>query len=361
MTKIRFEHITKAFGPSAVVTGLDLTIEAGEFFTFVGPSGCGKSTLLNLIAGLEPATSGSVLFNEAPVDALSPGERDVAMVFQSYALYPHLSVEENIAFPLVMRREDKAVIRREVKRTAALLGIDALLKKRPKELSGGQRQRVALGRAIVRKPAVFLMDEPLSNLDAKLRIEMRVELRKLHRELGITTVYVTHDQGEAMALSDRIAVLRGGAVQQCDTPREVYRNPANTFVAGFMGSPAMNILSCPVTREAPLCVECNGTPLELPAAVASGMKRVLVGIRPEDARIETVRRENSAPVAVSVLEPEGAFTWVNVDWGGSAFKGIADPDEGIKPGDTAFLAVSKERVSLFDEITGLRLERGGRE
>ncbi len=356
MTRIRFENIAKTFGAAAVIKGLNLTIEEGEFFTFVGPSGCGKSTILNMIAGLDAPTDGLIFFNERRVNRLSPTERDVAMVFQSYALYPHMTVRGNIAFPLVMRKERKEVIEAEVLRVAGLLGLSGLLEKKPKELSGGQRQRVALGRAIIRKPKVFLMDEPLSNLDARLRIEMRSELKKLHRELGITTVYVTHDQAEAMSLSDRIAVLGEGGIQQCDTPGEVYRNPANTFVAGFIGSPAMNILRCSVQQPKPLVVDCHGVALSLPVSVPSGTNELFIGIRPEDSLIEGVRRENGTEVAVSVVEPAGPVNWVDVEWGDAKFKGMSRPDEDIHPGGKAFLTFSPERLSLFDSTSGFRLK-----
>jgi multiple sugar transport system ATP-binding protein len=357
MPELRFNNVQKSFGSAVIVRDLTLTVHDGEFFTFVGPSGCGKSTILNMIAGLEPVSSGEILFNGKLMNELSPKDRDVAMVFQSYALYPHMTVEENIAFPLIMRGGKKADIRGEVKRVAGLLGIDELIAKKPGQLSGGQRQRVALGRAIIRKPAVFLMDEPLSNLDARLRIEMRAELKKLHQELGITTIYVTHDQGEAMALSDRIAVLHQGTIQQVDAPNEVYRKPSNVFVAEFIGSPAMNMLTCPVMQEKPLTIDCNGVLISLPATVAPGTKRVLVGIRPEDAPVEIAQRENSRAVTVSVVEPEGAFNWVNVIWGDRTFKGISRPDDGIRTGDKAFLSFERERISVFDEGTGVRLER----
>ena len=357
MAELRLQNVRKAFGSAVILRDLTLTVNPGEFFTFVGPSGCGKSTILNLIAGLEPATGGTILFDGKPIDGMSPAERDVAMIFQNYALYPHLTVYENIAFPLRMRKEGPSRIDGEVRRVAEMLGLGEYLRHRPKELSGGQRQRVALGRAIVRRPKIFLMDEPLSNLDAKLRLDMRTELKNLHRQLGVMTVYVTHDQGEAMGLSDRIAVLEKGELQQCAAPREVYLRPANTFVAGFIGSPAMNIQSCPVTGERPLTVDCNGMLLSLPEVVAPGARRLLIGIRPEDARITAVGTEGCSPVTVSVIEPEGAVNWVNVLWGGRMFRGISDPDDGISPGDQAFLSILREKISVFDDGTGIRLER----
>ncbi len=338
-----------------VIKGLNLTIEEGEFFTFVGPSGCGKSTILNMIAGLESPTGGLIFFGEKIGNRLSPKERDVAMVFQSYALYPHMTVYENIAFPLRLKKEQKAVIESEVMRVADLLGVGAFLEKKPKDLSGGQRQRVALGRAIIREPKVFLMDEPLSNLDARLRVEMRGELKKLHRELGITTVYVTHDQSEAMSLSDRIAVLNMGEVQQCDTPREVYRRPANTFVAGFIGSPAMNILRCFVKQAKPLIVDCNGVLLSLPATVPPGTSELFIGIRPEDALVRAEQRKNSSPVTVLVIEPAGAVNWVDVLWDGVKLTSASQPEEELQPDKKAYLAFSPDKVTVFDAATGARL------
>jgi len=355
MTRIRLENIAKTFGQTAVINGLKLTIDEGEFFTFVGPSGCGKSTILNMIAGLEPVSGGEILFDDKVVNELSPKERDVAMIFQSYALYPHMTAYDNIAFPLRMRNEQSSRIDSEVRRVAELLGLGELLLRKPKALSGGQRQRVALGRAIVRKPRVFLMDEPLSNLDARLRIEMRAELKKLHQELGITTIYVTHDQGEAMGLSDRIAVLKSGGIEQCDTPGNVYRHLANTFVAGFIGSPPMNFLRCPVRQSAPLIVECYGSVLSLPATVAPDRREVLIGIRPEDVVAERVGKEGTAAATVSVVEPAGSFNWVDVDRDGVKLKAMSKPEEEIEPGSRAYLSVSWDRITIFDGTSGLRL------
>ncbi len=257
MAKISFEHIKKNFHSEQVIKDLNIEIREGEFFTFVGPSGCGKSTILNMTAGLEQMTEGTIKFDGDAVNELSPKERDIAMVFQSYALYPHMTVYENLAFPLKIKKAKRESIESEVKRISLLLELDELLKRKPRELSGGQRQRVALGRAIIRKPRVFLMDEPLSNLDARLRVEMRTELKRLHNELKITTVYVTHDQAEAMSLSDRIAVLSDGLIQQCGTPREIYLKPENTMVAGFVGSPSMNFIPAILKNLNPIEVNCN--------------------------------------------------------------------------------------------------------
>jgi multiple sugar transport system ATP-binding protein len=358
MTEIRLDKITKRFGATMVVRHLDLSIHDGEFFTFVGPSGCGKSTLLNMIAGLEPLSGGSILFDGLSVDRLAPAERDVALVFQSYALYPHMTVRGNIGFPLVMRKEEKETIEREVLRVANLLGLERLLDKKPRELSGGQRQRVALGRAIIRRPRVFLMDEPLSNLDARLRIEMRTELRTLHRDLGITTIYVTHDQSEAMALSDRIAVLAEGAVQQCDTPNEVYQRPANVFVAGFIGSPPMNLIRCTIAGRDPLTIDLNGEVVAAPAVRAPEADGVLAGIRPEDLVASAGAGDSRAKV--SLVEAAGAINWIEALWRGVPVRASARPEENLRPGDEVRLGFAPDRLSLFDEATGLRLQRAER-
>ena len=352
MTRIRLENITKNFASAAVIKRLDLTIEEGEFFTLVGPSGCGKTTILNMIAGLETPTEGLIFFNERLVNRLSPRERNVAMVFQSYALYPHMTVGGNIAFPLVMQKERREIIKAEVLRVADLLGIGALLDKKPKELSGGQRQRVALGRAIIRKPKIFLLDEPLSNLDARLRMEMRAELKKLHRALGITTVYVTHDQAEAMGLSDRVAVLNDGEIQQCDKPRVVYRNPANTFVAGFMGSPAMNLVSAEVVGREPFLVRCLGITVAPYAANAPRAQEVIAGIRPEDLRVTTEKFEGVVEGTVMAVEPVGPLQWVDLSVSGKAVKGFAGPEEDLRPGTGAFLHIRPEAIVLFNAETG---------
>ncbi len=355
MTRIRFENITKTFGAAAVIKGLNLTIEEGEFFTFVGPSGCGKSTILNMIAGLEAPTNGLLLFDDKLVNRLSPKERDVAMVFQSYALYPHMTVRDNIAFPLVMQKVRKDVIEAEAHRVAGLLGLADLLDKKPKELSGGQRQRVALGRAIIRKPKIFLMDEPLSNLDARLRTDTRAELKKLHQALGITTVYVTHDQAEALSLSDRIAVLNRGEVQQCDRPRAVYRNPQNTFVAGFIGSPAMNLLVAEVVDRKPLLIRCLGIMVAPEAAHSPGGPSVIAGIRPEDIRVTSRATEGAVEAVVSIVEPAGPLQWTDLMISGNTVKGCAGPEEDLRPGSRVFAHIRAEAVILFDAETGIRL------
>jgi multiple sugar transport system ATP-binding protein len=355
MTEIRFENVNKSFGSVKVVDDLTLTVRDGEFFTFVGPSGCGKSTILNMVAGLEDATGGRILFDGRMVNGLSPKDRDVAVVFQSYALYPHMTVFENIAFPLRMKKEKRKVVDAEVRRVADILGLGELLARRPRELSGGQRQRVALGRAMVRKPRVFLMDEPLSNLDARLRIEMRAELKKLHRELGITTIYVTHDQAEALGLSDRICVLRDGVVQQVGTPREVYAKPENMFVGGFIGSPPMNFIPCRVIRKDPLEIDLLGLTIRPRSERSSEAAQCIAGVRPEDVMASGKQREGSREVKVSVIEPAGSFNWVDALADGVSIKGTAKPDEDLLPGRTAYLNFNPDIVLLFDPASGKRI------
>ena len=329
MAAIRFKGLEKRFATQAVLAPLDLEIADGEFFTFVGPSGCGKSTLLNLIAGVEAPSAGELWFDDTRVDALAPGARDVAMVFQSYALYPHLSVRDNLAFPLRVRGTPRGDIEREVARVAQVLGLAALLGRKPRALSGGQRQRVALGRALVRRPRVFLMDEPLSNLDARLRLEMREELKRLHEAHGITTVYVTHDQEEAMALSQRVAVLNAGRIQQCGPPGEVYADPANLFVAQFLGSPPLNLLDGPTPD-------------------------VVLGVRPADVLAHGAAREGTHPARVSVLEPTGSDLWVSADWNGRRIKARAAPGAALERGASVYLEIPAERLYAFDRASGAR-------
>ena len=353
MAEIRFERVKKVFGDVTVIKGLDLTINGGEFFTFVGPSGCGKSTILNMIAGLEPTTEGKIYFGDVLVNDLSPKERDVAMVFQSYALYPHMSVYENIAFPLRMKKAPRETVDIEVRRVASTIGLESLLHRRPKELSGGQRQRVALGRAIIRRPKVFLMDEPLSNLDARLRVETRAELKRLHQELKITTVYVTHDQAEAMSLSDRIAVIHQGEIQQCDTPREVYLRPSNTFVAGFIGSPPMNFVPASVKKREPLEIICNGVILSPRVGNPVEGERLTIGIRPEDVTISDT--EADIEVTVVLTESAGSFKWADVLWNNVRIRGISDIQLDMKAGNKAFMRFPRDKVVAFDAESKRRI------
>ena len=342
MASVTFERVRKSYGGSGdVLPGLDLEIADGELVTLVGPSGCGKSTILGLIAGFERPTSGDVRIDGAIVNDRAPRERGIAMVFQSYALYPHMSVRDNIGFPLDVAGEKRADVERRVREMAERLGIDHLLDRRPKELSGGQRQRVALGRALVRRPALCLFDEPLSNLDAKLRGQMRAEIKKLHEELGATFVYVTHDQTEAMTLSDRVVVLDRGVVQQVAPPREVYDRPANVFVAGFVGAPPINLLA-----PATLGLEAAGR---------------TAGIRPEHVEVAPgTRSERALEGAVYVVEPTGAETWVTLHVRGERVTGRAPPDFAARSGEVAWLRFDPERVLWFDEGTQALVGTGSR-
>jgi multiple sugar transport system ATP-binding protein len=355
MTEVRLERLTKRFGAAEVLKAVDLTIHSGEFFTIVGPSGCGKSTLLNLIAGLEDPSQGTIAFDGRPVQQLGPRERDVAMVFQSYALYPHMTVYENLAFPLRMKKRPTKEIDRKVRDTAEMLGLAAVLTRRPRELSGGQRQRVALGRAMVRHPRLFLLDEPLSNLDAQLRIEMRSELKRLHGALKATMIYVTHDQAEAMTLSDRIAVLHRGVVQQCGTPKEVYERPTNLFVAGFIGHPPMNLLPGTLRSDpAPTVWFGAGAGLRISDATRDRLEnvpeggRVVLGLRPEHVRL---RKDGAGPersVRLELIEPMGSEVWLELVWGDRRLRARAPADFDGTVGRAFELEVDESRLHFFD-------------
>jgi len=349
MAKIRFDGLAKHFDGQPVLAPLDLVIEDGEFFTFLGPSGCGKSTLLNLVAGVDAPSAGAIWFDDRRVDTLAPGARDVAMVFQSYALYPHLSVRGNIAFPLAARRVAPDEIRRSVEGVAAALGLSGLLDRRPRQLSGGQRQRVALARALVRRPGVFLMDEPLSNLDARLRLEMREELARLHATHRVTTVYVTHDQEEAMVLSDRVAVLSEGRVQQCGPPLAIHDAPANLFVARFVGSPPMNIVDAAAIANAPFV-----------AAIAGGhaVASTLIGMRPADVIVHEAPQGSAFAAQSLLVEATGSDRWVVFDWQGQRVKGRAAPAASIEAGARVYVDIRPERAHAFDKASGRRLEQG---
>lgn len=346
MARIRFVGLEKRYGSQPVLSPLDLVVEDGEFFTFVGPSGCGKSTLLHLIAGIEAPDAGAIYFDEDRVDGLAPGARDVAMVFQSYALYPHLTVRENIAFPLRVRGLARLEILREVGRVAEALGLAALLDRKPRELSGGQRQRVALGRALVRRPRVFLMDEPLSNLDARLRLEMREELKRLHEAYRVTTIYVTHDQEEAMALSHRMAVLAAGRVQQCGTPRQVYADPANLFVAQFIGSPPINVIEGDAVHDVPGAA---------PLLARHANEPLVLGVRPADVDVHVEPHAGTLAAEVTLIEPTGSDLWIVGRWRGQRIKGRAAPGVRLERGASAHFSVPLERVYLFEVSTGSRL------
>jgi multiple sugar transport system ATP-binding protein len=360
MGKVVLKEVTKRFGDLVAVNRVNLEIEDGEMMVFVGPSGCGKTTLLRMIAGLEEITSGEIWIDERLVNDVPPKDRDIAMVFQNYALYPHMSVYDNSAFGLKLRRFPRREIDRRVRQAAEMLGITDKLRSKPKELSGGQRQRVAVGRAIVREPKVFLFDEPLSNLDAKLRVYMRAELQELHRKLQTTTIYVTHDQVEAMTLGQRVAVLKNGILQQVDTPQRLYDRPANVFVAGFIGSPAMNFLNGRLVEErGSLYVEGRGFKLLIPqekAAQLSGQvgREVIVGIRPEDFRLESAgdgRADDSLccrDVRVKVVEPLGSELIVHGDLNGSDLVVKLDPTLEISPDQRLNLIVNNGKLHLFD-------------
>src|SRR2546426_6045829 len=313
--KVTYIDVSKHFGSFQAVDRLNLKIETGEFLVLLGPSGCGKTTTLRMLAGLEEASSGDITIGELCVNQVAPRDRDVAMVFQSYALYPHMTVEENISYPLKVRKITRAEIPGRVSKAADLLGIHGLLKRRPKELSGGQRQRVALARAIVRQPRVFLMDEPLSNLDAQLRLHMRGELKRLQYELGTTTLYVTHDQAEAMTLAHRVAVMDGGRIKQLDTPLNIYQRPANRFVAGFVGSPSMNFLDGRIDHAQRKFVS-QGLALDLGSQILSqlhGCETVTLGVRPEDVRLSVTVFAEGIPAGIYVTEALGNETFASLN------------------------------------------------
>jgi multiple sugar transport system ATP-binding protein len=350
MAEVTIRDLKKVYGGMQVIHGLDLDIPDGAFVVLVGPSGCGKSTLLRMIAGLEDVSAGDVRIGERRVNNLPPSERDIAMVFQNYALYPHKTVAANMGFALKMRGMDKAVIAEKVGRAAEILGLTPYLDRYPRALSGGQRQRVAMGRAIVRDPQVFLFDEPLSNLDAKLRVQMRTEIRELHLRLKTTTVYVTHDQIEAMTMADRIVVMQGGRIEQVGAPLELYDRPANTFVAGFIGSPAMNMLPGSV-RGGQALLE-DGTMLPLPPGVVAGEgAEITYGVRPEHLGLG----ESGLAGKVAVVEPTGSETHVVLRVGARDVVGMFRDRVSFRPGDSLTFAPDAEKVHLFDRASGVRL------
>lgn len=344
-----------------VIKDASFEIRDGEFMVLVGPSGCGKSTALRMIAGLEDITDGDIFIGGKKVNDVSPKDRDIAMVFQSYALYPHMDVYENMAFGLKLRKFSKEEIDKRVKDAAQVLGITHLLNRKPRELSGGQRQRVAMGRAIVRKPQVFLMDEPLSNLDAKLRVQMRAELQKLHQRLGVTTVYVTHDQTEAMTLGNRIVILKDGIVQQIDTPLNLYEYPSNKFVGGFIGSPAMNFAKAQLAEEdGVLLLNVEGNKIKVPGDRVSSVrpfagKDIIWGIRPEDIQEIRYAREEHKQYAlkgvVEVSEPMGAEIMVHIRVGEAILAARIDSHVETHIGDEITVAVNMERMHIFDGET----------
>ena len=353
MGKLTIKGVTKSYGPLDVLKDINLVIDDGEFLVLVGPSGCGKSTLLSAIAGLDPQTRGDILIDGNIVNELEPKERDIAMVFQSYALYPAMTVENNIGFSLSMRGVPKAERRERVLKVAQLLQIEHLLSRRPANLSGGQRQRVAMGRALVREPSIFLFDEPLSNLDAKLRVEMRTEIKKLHRRLGTTIVYVTHDQIEAMTMATRIAVMKDGVIQQFGTPAEIYNHPVNTFVATFMGSPAMNLL--PITVSDNRIVTANGTRLELDRQLLNRVdpnKPLLLGVRPEWISVAKTGDAAQLSMKVEVVEPTGPDNYAALSLGDQEVVARLPASETLAPGTLADFALDRHKAVLFDAESG---------
>jgi multiple sugar transport system ATP-binding protein len=365
MASIVLTKVDKIYaGGVKAVNGLDLEIKDGEFMVLVGPSGCGKSTALRMIAGLEDISGGEIAIGEKVVNHLPPKDRDIAMVFQNYALYPHMTVEENLAFGLKLRKMPKAEIQKRVGDAAKMLGLETYLKRKPAALSGGQRQRVAMGRAIVREPQAFLMDEPLSNLDAKLRVSMRASLNQMHERLGVTTVYVTHDQVEAMTMGDRVALLKDGLLQQVDSPRNLYDRPDNTFVAGFIGSPAMNIVDVDLTEQG---AQIGDFTVPIPRDARTelsnqGAKRATLGFRPES--VEVVSKEEGFPFEVLVVEELGsdAYAYGSLQLGPNAnvaddkmFIARVDARRPPSKGETVHLRIRESEEHVFNPESGLRI------
>lgn len=370
MASLTITNATKTFGSVEVLKGVSLAIESGEFLVLVGPSGCGKSTLLNLIAGLEIITSGEIKIGDRIVNQVRPKDRDIAMVFQSYALYPNMNVRQNLSFGLETRRVPKAQIEEIIQRVANILQISELLDRKPAQLSGGQRQRVAMGRALARDPAIFLFDEPLSNLDAKLRVEMRFEIKMLHQRIKTTIVYVTHDQIEAMTLADRIAIMKGGVIQQFDTPQQVYDNPSNLFVAGFIGSPAMNFIPCRIAQQDQhkgVVLETENEksfflPIDRPGLSLEPWldREVILGVRPEQISHGFADQEGNPQIheiepVVKVLEPTGPDTLVFVNINGKEVTCRVNPNAVKSPGETMKLMVDMSKALIFDAETEERI------
>ena len=350
MASVTIDDVRKSYGAVEVLHGVNVDIEEGQFVVLVGPSGCGKSTLLRMLAGLEHITSGRILIGDRVVNDLPPKDRDIAMVFQNYALYPHLTVAENMGFSLKLAGQSRARIAEQVRPAAEILGLAHLLDRYPRMLSGGQRQRVAMGRAIVRNPQVFLFDEPLSNLDAKLRVTMRTEIKNLHQRLRTTTVYVTHDQIEAMTMADKIVVMHDGRVEQVGAPLELYDRPANLFVAGFIGSPAMSMVKGRLAEDGQF-LAADGTRLPVgDAGRARAGQPLVYGVRPEAMRLG-----GTIPLAVEVTEPTGAETYVVGTLGGTEITGDFRDRVAVPPGGVLDIGIDPGAVHLFDEGTGQRL------
>lgn len=364
MASVTLEGVYKRFGDNTVVIDAHLDIEDGDFVVLVGPSGCGKSTTLRMIAGLEEISEGTMKIGDKVVNDLSPRDRDVAMVFQSYALYPHMTVRDNISFGLKLRKMPQAEIDKRVADAAQILGLTDLLERKPKAMSGGQRQRVAMGRAIVRQPSVFLFDEPLSNLDAKLRVQMRSEIARLHQRLKTTTIYVTHDQVEAMTLAKHIVVMDKGVIQQVGAPLELYQHPTNTFVAGFIGSPSMNFLKVELFEEggAPM-LRGDDIKVPLPDRLkphVGSRKQFTLGVRPEHLAEVPAGAEGHMPLRVDVLEPLGAEVHALGESKGTPVTARLEPETRVQVGDHIRLSMDTTHIHLFDPETGLNLGEQGR-
>ncbi|MCG8687746.1 MAG: sn-glycerol-3-phosphate ABC transporter ATP-binding protein UgpC [Desulfobacterales bacterium] len=355
MAELSFEKVVKRYGKTEVVHGLDLEIRDKEFLVLVGPSGCGKSTLLRMVAGLEEISEGTISIDGKVVNDIAPKDRGLAMVFQNYALYPHMNVFKNMSFGLQLSKTPKAEIEHRVNEVAAILGLEDLLQRKPHELSGGQRQRVAMGRAMVRKPSIFLFDEPLSNLDAKLRIQMRAEIKLLHQRVDSTVIYVTHDQVEAMTLADRIVVLRDGFIEQVGTPLELFSNPVNTFVAGFIGTPPMNLVECGLVLENDRFFAVFDTGLKIPVPHKEGAKltdgeKVVLGLRAEEITPGTVELPNDwyFEGQVAVSEPLGSETYLHVDIQGVRLMSKSEGKQVFSPGQSVTLGMNLKQMHLFD-------------
>jgi multiple sugar transport system ATP-binding protein len=359
MATVEIRNCQKFFGKAEILSGVSVDIKDGEFVVLVGPSGCGKSTLLRMVAGLEEVSAGDIMIDGSIVNDVAPKDRDVAMVFQSYALYPHKTVAENMGFSLLLAKRPRDEIKMRVQAAAEILNLETLLDRYPKQLSGGQRQRVAMGRAIVRNPKVFLFDEPLSNLDAKLRLQMRTEIKKLHQKLGTTSIYVTHDQVEAMTMADRIVVMRDGRIEQIGTPAELYNNPRNMFVAGFIGSPAMNFLRGQVQKTGGEGVFASAPDVRLPLPNAGKLhdgQDIVFGVRPRHFNLCDQHHPQACRMTVDVVEPTGDETEVS-GWLGGELISISLPGEKrFTPGEGLFVTPDPGRAHLFDAASKQRLE-----
>ncbi len=356
MSTVELRGVSKSFGLAEVIHSLDLTIESGEFAVLLGPSGCGKSTLLRMVAGLEEVTEGDLFIDGEDVTEVDPKDRDIAMVFQNYALYPHMNVRENLAFSLKLKREKQPEIDARVARASEILGLDDYLQRFPRQLSGGQRQRVAMGRAIVRDPRVFLFDEPLSNLDAKLRVHMRIEIKALHQRLSATSIYVTHDQVEAMTMADRIIVMREGNIEQIGTPTHIYDRPVNRFVAEFVGAPAMNFISGKVSAvgdKTAVTLDNDATiVLANPLSADADGRRVDVGVRPEHIDLGET---GDLSIPVELVEPMGRETLIYGRLGTDQLCIAPGKRHDFKPGDTAKICLQRDQIHVFDTESGARL------